>query len=99
MKLPDFQGAEPDAGWFRRLLQALRKGLTFDDNFDSVFLTVNIGTAETEVGHPLGRAPRYVIEVAAYPNGTAGISFTREPTIQKLWLTRATAGQCTLLLM
>jgi len=99
VKLENFIGSTPDTSWFQRLLEMTRKKITFDDNIDCIFLTANIGTAETEVGHTLGRTPRYIIEVAAYPYGTAGISFTKEPTNQKLYLSRAVAGSCTLLLM
>jgi hypothetical protein len=96
--MPDF-GASPDASWFSRLLDWTRGKITFEDNIDGRFLTVNIGTTETEIGHTLGRVPRYILEVASYPNGTAGIQFTKSPTIDKLYLKRGTAGQCTLFLM
>lgn len=97
MNFPDFSGDRPERGWFLQLLTGLKK-LTFDENIDCVKIRVNIGTTETQVGHPLGRTPRYIIEVAAYPDGTAGIQFTRAPTNDKIWLTRTTAGNCTLLL-
>lgn len=98
MKLNDL-GDKPAREWFLMFLEWSRKKLTFDDNIDCTILTVNIGTSETEIGHPLGRTPRYVIPIAAYPNGTAGIAFTREPSNTKLYLTRASAGVQTLLLL
>lgn len=98
MKLRDF-GKDAAYEWFQQILEFSRKKITFDDNVDCQILTVNIGIAETEIGHSLGRTPRYVIEVASYPNGTAGIQFTKEPTNQKLYLKRGTAGQCTLFLL
>jgi hypothetical protein len=98
MKLREF-ASDATAQWFKQIFEWSRKKITFEDNVDCQFLTVNIGTAETEVGHSLGRTPRYVIEVASYPNGTAGVSFTKEPTNTKLFLKRAVAGSCTLLLM
>lgn len=99
MRLQDFGGDLPGRSWFQTLLEWTRKKITFDDNIDCKFITAYIGLAETEVGHPLGRTPRYIIEVAAYPNGTAGISFTKEPNKSQLFLKRATAGTCTLLLL
>lgn len=97
MKLRDI-GENAAKEWFQQILDWSKKKISIDDNLDCQVLAANIGTSETEIGHSLGRTPRYVIEVASYPHGTAGISFTREPTHQKLWMTRATAGQCTLLL-
>lgn len=99
MKMENFTGNVPDTSWFQRLLEMTRKKITIEDNIDGIFVTANIGTSETEIGHALGRAPRYIIEVAAYPNGTAGISFTKEPTHEKVYLKRNVAGNCTLLLM
>ena len=98
MKLRDF-GENAPREWFQQILEWSRKKLTFDDNLDCIFLTVNIGTAETEIGHSLGRTPRYIIPVASFPNGIANIAFSREPTNEKIWLTRSTAGTQTLLLM
>lgn len=91
-------GAAAAKEWFEQILQWSRKKITLDDNLDCVFVTAYIATTETEIGHPLGRTPRYIIEVAAYPNGTAGISFSRESKIDKVYLKRATAGTCTLLM-
>jgi hypothetical protein len=99
MRLPEFSGDMPEKSWFQAILDWSRKKLTFDDNLDGVFVTAYLGTSETEVGHPLGRTPRYVLEVAAYPNGTAGISFTKSPNQSQLFLKRSVAGNCTLWLM
>lgn len=97
MKLRDF-GENAAREWFQQILEWSRKKITFDDNLDAVFITVNIGTAETEVGHPLSRAPRGIIPVARYPNGTAAITLTREPTNEKIYISRSTAGMQTLLI-
>ena len=98
MKLLDF-GDTASRSWFQQILEWSRKKITFDDNIDCATVTAYIGTTETQVGHPLGRTPRYIIEVAAYPNGTAGISFTKEPDYKNLYLTRSVAGKCTLILL
>ncbi len=98
MKLRDI-GDSALREWFNQILEWSRKKITFDDNIDCVFVTANIGTSQTEVGHSLGRTPKYIIEVASYPNGTAGISFTKAPEPSKIFVKRATAGECTLLLM
>jgi len=95
MKLEGF-GESPDRSWFQRLLEFTRKKISFEDNIDGIFINANIGLNETEVGHSLGRAPQYVIEVASYPNGTAGISFTKASTANQLYLKRTVAGACTL---
>jgi hypothetical protein len=99
MKLLDFGQGLPDRTWFQRILEWSRKKISFEDNIDCAFITANVGTGETEVGHPLGRAPKYLIEVAAYPNGTAGISFTKEPDNKRVFIKRGTAGQATFLLL
>lgn len=99
MKIQDFTGDLPDKSWFEQILTWSRKKFTFDDNLDGVFVTANVGTGETEVGHPLGRTPKYILEIAAYPNGTAGITFTKQPDNNRIFIKRAVAGQCTLLLM
>ncbi len=98
MKLNDL-GADAAKQWFQQILEWSRRKITLDDNIDCVTVTAYIGTSETEVGHPLGRAPRYIIPIALYPNGTSGIGFTsKAPTIDKMFLTRTTAGVQTLLL-
>lgn len=97
MRLRDF-GAEAAREWFQQVLEWSRKKITFDDNMDGVFLKTYLGTTETVVSHPLGRTPRYIFEVASYPTGTAGINFTREPTLSTLYLRRDSAGECVLFL-
>jgi hypothetical protein len=97
MKLRDV-GAAAAKEWFEQILQWSRKKITIDDNLDVAIVTAYIGTAETELGHSLGRVPRYVIPVASYPNGTDKITFTKAPTEDKLFLSRGTAGQQTLIL-
>jgi len=99
MKLRDL-GREAAREWFEQILEWSRKRLTFEDNLDCAFVTFEVQTTETEVPHSLGRIPKYIMEVAAYPNGTAGISFTtKPPENDKIYIQRATAGTCTLLLM
>jgi len=98
MNLVDY-GENAPRSWFQQVLQWSRKKITFDDNIDCQILTVNIGVAETEVGHSLGRVPRYVIPVASYPNGTAEINFTKPSDLNRLFLKRSTAGVCTLILI
>lgn len=98
MKLIDFTGT-PDSNWFQQLLLLTRNKLSFDDNVDCQILTVNIGTSETEIGHSLGRVPRYIIPVASYPNGTAGIQFTKSSDNKRVFLKRDVAGVQTLILL
>ena len=98
MKLRDI-GREAAREWFEQILEWSRKRITFEDNLDCAFITFEVQTTETEVPHSLGRAPKYIMEVAAYPYGTAGISFTRPSENDKIYIKRATAGKCTLLLM
>ena len=97
MRLRDF-GQEAAREWFQQVLEWSRKKITFDDNMDGVFLRTYLNTTETVVSHPLGRAPRYIFEVASYPTGTAGINFTREPTNGTLFIRRDVAGECVLFL-
>lgn len=84
--------------WLQQLYEFSRKKITFEDNLDVTFQTVYIGTSETEVQHNLGRIPKAVLEVAAYPYGTAGISHTKAPTEKYLYLSRGSAGQCQLMI-
>lgn len=99
LRLEDITGDTPPKSWFQRLLEMTRNKISFEENLDGIFLTVNVGTSETEIGHSLGRAPKYILEVASYPNGIAGIQWTRAPAVDKVWLTRTSAGQCTLFMM
>lgn len=98
MKLRDF-GQSATREWFQQILEWSRKRFTFEDNLDCVFVTHRVETTETEIGHSLGRVPKYILEVASYPNGTAGISFTKPPEKDKIYIKRNAAGECTLLLM
>lgn len=96
MKLRDI-GSEATRDWFAQLLEWSRRKVSIDDNMDCTTVTAYVGTTETEVGHSLGRVPRYVIPVMAYPYGTGEMSFTKEPNNEKLFLSRRVAGTCTLL--
>lgn len=98
MKLRDF-GLDASREWFQQILEWSRKRITLEDNVDCQIITANINTSETVIGHSLGRTPRLVIPVASYPYGTAHISFTKEPTAEKLFLTRSTAGLQALILL
>ncbi len=98
MKLRDF-GSDAYRSWFQQILEWSRKKITFEDNIDCVFVEAHLFTTETVIDHPLGRIPKYILEVASFPSGTSGISFTRAPSIDKLYLTRTSAGPCVLLLM
>lgn len=100
MKLDDIPGTElPDRNWFQKVLDLTRNKISFFDNLDGVFVETYLETTETKVRHSLGRVPRYVFEVASYPNGTAGISFTQAATNSELFLKRSTAGSCTLFII
>lgn len=98
MKLRDF-GESALRDWFNQVLDWSRKKITFDDNIDCAFITAKVDVTSTEIGHSLGRTPKYIIEVATYPYGTAGISFTRPPEKDKIFIKRNVAGTCCLLLM
>lgn len=97
MKLREF-GETAQREWFRQILEWSRNKITIQDNLDVAIITVDIGTNETEVGHPLKRTPRYIIPVASYPHGIQAIQMSREPTSDKIWLTRAVAGKQVLIL-
>lgn len=98
MKLRDF-GSDAYRSWFQQILEWSRKKITFEENVDGIFIQTYLGTSETVIDHALGRIPKYILEVASYPNGTAGIAFTKPPSIDKLYLTRTSAGSCVLFLM
>jgi hypothetical protein len=97
MKLQGF-GVTATFEWFQQILSWSRNKISFQDNMDGKFITANVGTSETQVGHTLGRVPQYIFEVAAFPNGTAGITYTRASTIDKIYIKRNVAGSCTLFL-
>lgn len=100
MKLRDFgQLGQPKLDqWLQQIFNFSRNSISFEDNMDVIFQNVYIGTSETEVQHNLGRTPKAVIEVAAYPYGTAGISHTKAPTEDFLYLSRGSAGNCQLMI-
>jgi len=98
MKLMDY-GTEAQRDWFQQILRWSRKKITFEDNLDCVFIDTSLLTTETAIEHPLGRTPRFVMEVAKFPNGTAGITWGKAPTNTQLFLKRSSAGNCTLMIM
>lgn len=108
MKLRDFSSEAPRE-WFQQLLEWSRKKITLADNVDCVFVSAKVETSETVVGHQLGRIPKYVMEVATWPEEkvggvnsvtvSGGIALTKAPTSEKLFIKRGTSGQTTLLLM
>ena len=92
MKLRDY-GEIFSRDWIQQLLQWSRNKVSVVDNLDCVEVVAYINTTETVIGHSLGRVPRGTIPIMKYPFGTvASLSFTREPTIDKIYLTRSTAG-------
>lgn len=95
MRLEDF-GDTPNRSWFQRLLELTRKRISFEDNIEGQFITAYLQTTETVISHNLGKAPKYIFEVASFPYGTAGIGVTKAPTNNQLFLTRVTAGTCVL---
>jgi hypothetical protein len=98
MRLRDF-GLEAPREWFQQILEWSRKKITFEDNIDCLFIKANIDLNETIVGHQLGRVPRYILEISSWPNSAVGITLTKPPTSEKIFLRRASAGETTLLLM
>lgn len=91
MKLRDF-GESRNRDWFQQLLQWSKKRISFSENIDGIELLAYLDTSETEIGHSLGRTPSTITPVAKFPYGTDSISFTKAPTNDKLFLSRATAG-------
>ena len=85
MKLRDYGELQPRE-WFQQLLQWSRKKITFEENMDGIELLAYLNTSETEIGHALGRMPKSITPVAKFPYGVAAISFTRAPTIDKLFM-------------
>lgn len=98
MKLRDY-GIDQDREWFQQLLQWSQKKINVDDNWDCVKITPYINTSETRVGHTLGRIPQIIIPVMIYPYGMANLNFTREATIDTIFMTRATAGYQALIIL
>lgn len=91
MKLRDF-GETQSRDWFMQILQWSQGKITFEDNVDCKIITPYINTTETSVGHALGRIPKIVIPIMQYPHGTQALSFTKDSTIDTIYISRATAG-------
>lgn len=101
MKLRDF-GTDAAREWFQQILEWSRKKVTFEDNVDCVFVSATIGTSETAIGHSLGRAPKYIIPVGSWNTGATivrEITLTKAPTVDQIYVSSASAGKQTLLLM
>lgn len=101
MKLRDF-GASAAREWFQQILDWSRQSITFEDNLDCTFVTATIGTSETAVGHDLGRVPKYIIPVCSWVTGgtiARAITLTKAPTIDQVYVSSASAGKQTLLLI
>ena len=101
MKLRDF-GVDAAREWYQQLLEWSRKKVTLEDNVDCVFVTATIGTSETAIGHTLGRIPKYVIPVGSWVSGATivrAITLTKAPTVDQVYVSSASAGKQTLLLM
>lgn len=97
MRLQDY-GEQQPRSWFQQLLDWSRNRVSFEENLDCVIIDVNIATSETIVDHPLGRVPKGIIPVLRYPNNISEISWTREPTDTRLFLSQRVAGRMTLLI-
>lgn len=97
MKLIDY-GEKESRSWFQQVLEWSRKKITFEDNLDCVTLSAYVGTSETIVDHALGRTPKGIIPVLAYPNNISELSWTREPSAQRLYIKQRVAGNMTLLI-
>lgn len=80
--------------WFQQILGWSRGKVSIEDNLDIKIMKAYIKTSETEIQHTLGRAPRGIIPVAIYPLGSANLNWTRAPTSDRLYLSRASAGEC-----
>lgn len=101
MKLRDF-GVNAAREWYQQILDWSRKSITFEDNLDCVFVTADIETSETAVGHSLGRMPKYIIPVGSWVTGATmvrEITLTKAPTADQVFVSSASAGKQTLLLM
>lgn len=97
MKLVDY-GSEASRSWFQQVLEWSKKKITFDDNIDCVFISAYVGTTETIVDHALGRTPKGIIPVLAYPNNTSELSWTQAPTPSRLYIKQRVAGNTTLMI-
>lgn len=97
MKLRDF-GVDASREWFQQILEWSKKRVSIDENLDVQIIEADIGTSETRIGHALGRVPRGIIPVMKYPYGVQALSFTKEPTIDSIFLSRAVAGRQSLII-
>jgi hypothetical protein len=97
MKLTDF-GSDQSRSWFQQILEWSRKKISIEDNLDCVIISVNVGTTETIVDHPLGRVPRGIVPILQWPNSIYEIGWTREPTNARLFIKSRVAARLTLLL-
>jgi hypothetical protein len=97
VRLFDFGEQQPRA-WFQQILDWSRNKVSVEENLDCVIISVNIATSETIVDHPLGRVPKGIIPVLRWPNNISELSWTREPTDTRLFLSQRVAGQMTLLI-
>lgn len=105
MKLRDFGNITDLSAvteFAKQVLEWSRQKITLDDNIGFVKLTCYVGTTETEVGHPLGRVPTAIIEQVMFPNpdgtATGGITMTKAPEANKIFLKRSTSGRVGLIL-
>lgn len=98
MKLRDF-GVNAPREWFQQIMEWSSRKITFEDNIDCVFVTADLSTSETVIGHSLGRVPKYIIPVASWPNSVDKITLTKAPTNSQIYLSRATAGKQVLMLI
>lgn len=97
MKLLDY-GDQQSRSWFQQILEWSRGKVSFEENLDCVIINVNIATSETVVDHPLGRVPKGIIPVLRWPNNISELSWTREPTDTRLFLSQRVSGPMTLLI-
>jgi hypothetical protein len=97
LKLFDY-GDDQNRSWFQQILEWSRKKISIEDNLDCIILSVNVATTETVVDHTLGRVPRGIIPILQYPNNITEMSWTQEPTNQKLFIKQRVAGKITLLI-
>ena len=101
MKLRDF-GVDAAREWFQQIMDFSRKGITFEDNVDCVFVSANIAMTETAIGHGLGRVPKYIIPVGSWAAGATqirDITLTKAPTNDQVYVMSGNPGVQMLLLM
>jgi len=102
MKMQDFGklGNPKLDQWLQQIFSFSRKKISFQDNMDVILQSAYIGSGGSQIQHSLGRIPQGVIEVATQQTGTKGISPTvgKEWTEKFIYLTRATSGDCQLMI-